>query len=192
MNIATNKIINSILFFANKSENKTINRLKLMKLLWLSDRVHLNKYGRLILKDNYKALPHGPVPSATMDFSKNSIANNFHVDKYNLKSEKQFDPKYFSKSDIDVMDSIWDKFGSFDQFELRDISHKFPEWLRFEKELNDRFAPNSYSMVMEDFFITPELEDKYKEVFSIEGIEESLSYFRSHNAIQSNLNAQCL
>lgn len=38
-----------------------------MKLLWLSDRVHLNKYGRLILKDNYKALPHGPVPSATMD-----------------------------------------------------------------------------------------------------------------------------
>lgn len=192
MNIATNKIINSILFFANKSENKTINRLKLMKLLWLSDRVHLNKYGRLILKDNYKALPHGPVPSATMDFSKHDIVDSYSVNDYDIKSEREFDSKYFSKSDIDVMNSIWEKFGSFDRFELRDISHKFPEWLRFEKELNDKSAPSSYTMVMEDFFITPQLEDQYKDVFPIEGIQESLSYFRSHSAIQSNLNAPCL
>lgn len=186
MDIKTNKIINSIQFFSNKSKDNTVNRLKLMKLLWLPDRVHLNKYGLSILKDNYKALPHSPVPSNTMDFSKNSISENFHVKGYNITSEKEFDPKYFSTSDLEVMNFIWNKFGFLNQFELRDISHKFPEWLRFEKELNDEYSPKSYDMIMEDFFIHPNIED-YKDVFSIEGVEDSLSHFRSHNAIQSNL-----
>lgn len=190
MNIVTNKIINSILFFANKSKNKSINRLTLMKLLWLSDRVHLNKYGRLILKDNYKALPHGPVPSATMDFSKNSDSTNFSVDQYNIEAEKEFDERYFSKSDLEVMNLIWEKFGHFDRFYLSDLSHKFPEWKRFEKDLEDKYAPNSYSMVMEDFFIIPEgIPDEYKNILYSEDCEESLTYFRSYNEIQSNLDA---
>ena len=190
MNIATNKIINSILFFANKSENKSINRLKLMKLLWLSDRLHLNKFGRLILKDSYKALPHGPVPSATMDFSKNSIPSNISVDLYNIKAERECDERYFSKSDLEVMNSIWGKFGNFDRFDLSEISHQFPEWKRFEKDLADRYSPNSYSMVMEDFFIIPEnLIEEYGSILHSEGSAESLSYFRSYNEIQSNLDA---
>ena len=57
MNIQEEKIKNVILFFAHKSEGKSIEKLKLIKLIWLSDRLHLNKYGRLILNDKYKAEP---------------------------------------------------------------------------------------------------------------------------------------
>ncbi|MGN7812083.1 Panacea domain-containing protein [Flavobacterium sp. 22076] len=161
-----------------------------MKLLWLSDRVHLNKYGRLILKDSYRALPHGPVPSATMDFTKSSNPDNFNVVGHDIKAEKEFDERYFSKSDIEVMNSIWEKFGNLNQFALRDLSHKFPEWQRFEKDLNIDYLPNSYSMVMEDFFVIPQdLIDEYKTIFYIENAVESLSHFRSYNEIQSNLDA---
>ncbi|MFV8326042.1 Panacea domain-containing protein [Flavobacterium sp. ZS1P14] len=162
-----------------------------MKLLWLADRVHLNKHGRLILKDNYNALPNGPVPSTTMDYSKNTISDSYSVKGYNITSTKEFDAQYFSDSDLEVMNFIWEKFGQYNQYQLRDLSHKFPEWLRYEKELNDNSLPNSYNIVMDDFFINPNIE-RFDDVFSIEKSEISKSHYRSYNAIQSNLNEQCL
>ncbi|NDI99330.1 SocA family protein [Flavobacterium sp. LaA7.5] len=189
MDVRTSKILNSILFFANKS-NGTIERLKLMKLLWLSDRIHLNKYGRLILKDNYNAMPHGPVPSTAMNYSNHSVADNYKVSGYRIKAEKEFNEDYFSKSDLEVMNLVWEKFGGMTPFRLRDLSHYFPEWIRFKSELENDFLPNSYPMVLEDFFVHPNLE-QFKDIFSIEDSQDSLTYFHSHNAIQSNLNEQC-
>ena len=43
------KILNIILYFANKHKDN-IEISKLLKLIWLSDRIHLNKYTRLILR----------------------------------------------------------------------------------------------------------------------------------------------
>lgn len=189
MEVKTAKIINSILFFANKS-NGSIERLKLMKLLWLSDRIHLNKYGRLILKDSYNAMPHGPVPSTAMNYSNHSFPENYKVNGYRIVAEKVFNEDYFSKSDIEVMNLIWDKFGNMSAFTLRDLSHHFPEWVRFQQDLENEYSPNSYPMVLEDFFVNPNLED-YKDIFSIGDSQDSLTYFHSYNAIQSNLDEQC-
>lgn len=203
MNIQTNKNINAILFFANKAGNK-INRLKLMKLLWFSDRIHLNRHGRLILKDSYNALPHGPVPSVTMDYSKANIADKITVSgKYDIIALTEFDEKFFSKSDLDIMNFIWETLGGLTQFKLRDISHKFPEWVRYEKELTDEFSPKSYPMVMDDFFLIPNDSfseffsnkdnlEKFTSLLSVSNSEDSKSHYRAHNAIQSNLNEPSL
>ena len=191
MDIKTNKIINSIMFFANKSKNNSINRLKLMKLLWLSDRLHLNKYGRLILKDNYCALPHGPVPSLALNYSNSSLPEKFSVKGFYIVSTANFVEDYFSKSDLEIMNFVWDSFGGYSQYNLRDLSHEFPEWLRYKEDLENIFSPNSYDMVMDDFFVAPE-NDKLKEIFELYNFENSKSYFHSYNAIQSNLNKQCL
>ena len=190
MDIKTNKIVNSIMFFANKSKNNSINRLKLMKLLWLSDRLHLNKYGRLILKDNYCALPHGPVPSLALNYSKSSLPEKYTVRGFYIVSSSDFVEDYFSKSDIEIMEFVWKKFGALNEFNLRDLSHEFPEWLRFKEDLENTFTPNSYDMVMDDFFVLPE-NNNLKQIFEIDNIENSKSYFHSYNAIQSNLNKQC-
>jgi uncharacterized phage-associated protein len=190
MDIKTLKIINSILFFVNKSKNNSITRLKLMKLLWLSDRLHLNKYGRLILKDNYCALPHGPVPSLALDYSKSSLPEKYFVKGFCIVSNATFEKDYFSKSDIEVMEFVWNKFGNLSEFDLRDLSHQFPEWLRFKADLENTYTPNSYDMVMDDFFVFPK-KNTLRQIFEIDNIESSKSYFHSYNAIQSNLNKQC-
>lgn len=185
MNIAEKKILNSIIFFASKSPNSKINRLKLMKLLWLADRIHLNKYGRLILRDNYNALPHGPVPSKTMDVSKKSIDNSFDVHGYYIISRGNFDSRYFSKSDIDVMEQVWGKYGIMNQYDLRDLSHKFPEWLRYEKELNDRFLPNSYPIFIDDFFSAPVQDVDYQ--YDDDESNDSKINYHSYNSILSSI-----
>jgi len=191
MDIKTKKIVNSILFFANKDQNRTINRLKLIKLLWLSDRLHLNTHGRVILKDSYVAMPHGPVPSYTVNFSRQNLPEYFsNPNQYDIKADAVADERFFSKSDLEVMTTIWEKFGDFSNFQLRDLSHKFPEWIRYEKELNDENLPKSYPMVMEDFFEAPKTDDNM-DIFNVEGIAETLSQYRVHESIQSNLNGIC-
>ena len=155
MKLIEKKRINAILFFANKSPENKINRLKLMKLLWLADRIHLNRYGRMILRDNYYALPHGPVPSKVMDLSKASIADKIYVVGYTIEAEDIFDSKYFSETDIQIMNEVWDNYGSMKESRLRDLSHVFPEWKRYEAELENEELPNGYVMIIGDFFKPP-------------------------------------
>ena len=185
MSVIEKKILNSIIFFASKSQSGTINRLKLMKLLWLADRIHLNKFGRLILRDNYNALPHGPVPSKTMDVSKQTVENAFDVKDYHIVVKGDFDSKYFSKSDIDVMEQVWEKYGKMNQYELRDFSHKFPEWMRYEKELNSKYLPNSYPIIIDDFFSSPSNDVDYQ--YNSEESDKSKLNFHSYTSILSNL-----
>lgn len=185
MSIIEKKILNSIIFFASKSHDNSINRLKLMKLLWLADRIHLNRFGRLILKDNYNALPNGPVPSKTMDVSKQTVDSAFNVKDYHIVAKADFDSKYFSKSDIDVMELVWEKYGNMNQYELRDFSHNFPEWLRYEKELNSKNLPNSYPIIIDDFFSSPINNVDY--LYNVEESENAKIKFHTYISIYTKL-----
>lgn len=185
MDINFKKIENAILFFANKNGN-TIERMRLMKLLWLSDRLHLNKYGRLILKDRYKALPNGPIASTALNISNHGIPNSIQVDKFNVISKKDFDADFFSKSDIKIMEYVWTKFNTMQSFDFSDYSHKYPEWLRYEKELNSEFTPNAYDIVIQDFFEFPELSE-FADLLDEETISLSKEDFNVKNSIQGSL-----
>ena len=56
------KYKNVILFFANKIQNGTLGKLKLMKLLYFLDFDFFEKYGRSVTGDEYLRFEHGPVP----------------------------------------------------------------------------------------------------------------------------------
>ncbi|HEY9082880.1 MAG TPA: Panacea domain-containing protein [Vicingaceae bacterium] len=158
-----------------------------MKLLWIADRLHLNKYGRLILKDSYCAMPHGPVPSETLDLVQSTQEGFFSVKSFDITADSNFNEKYFSHSDLEIMNLTWDEFGDKDQFLLRDFSHKFPEWKRFEKDLKNNKKPNSYPILMDDFFLKPS-EDL--ENFNYHNNEESVLSklrYQEYNSIQAKL-----
>ncbi len=187
MRIREQKQINAILYFAQRSKNKSIERLKLMKLLWLADRLHLIRYGRTVLHDSYNALPHGPIPSKTMDLSEHSVEGIYNVEGYEIIALGTFNEKYFSKSDLEVFNEIWITFGDKNRNWLRKYSHYFPEWQRFEDSLNDETMPNSYAMRMDDFFKKPQegIEFPFDERTS----RESQENYNRHNSIQEILNS---
>ncbi|MBN8694085.1 MAG: SocA family protein [Bacteroidetes bacterium] len=154
------KSLQALSYLANKTDDKSINRMKAIKLLWIADKYHLLKYGRTILKDNYHALPHGPVCSDTKDIS--HCTEEYvceYIEKsgqHAIKALKDFDASLFSKTDLEVLDLVWKEFGKFDQFKLEKITHEYPEWKKFEDRLNDANRPNSYKMNLNDFFNLPE------------------------------------
>ncbi|MBS3771476.1 MAG: SocA family protein [Bacteroidales bacterium] len=184
MSIKEKKLLQAILFFANKTSDSTINRLKLMKLLYLADRYHINKYGRLILSEDYHALPNGPTPSKTYDYTKRDMEGFFEVDRYNIIAKSNFDSKYFSQTDLEIMDKVWNEFRIYSPYQLRDLSHLFPEWKEFEKDINDPNAPDSYPINLENFFEEPNTTD-YN--YNLEESNNARSLYHYNKAIKDIL-----
>lgn len=169
MSIIDKKILNSILFFTNK-DNK-IDNTKILLLLWLCDRIHLNKYGRTILKDTYSITWWGPQLNNVKKLLNNVVFENF-------------DSIYFSKTDLEVMEFVWTTYNSYEVQDLIIFSHKFPEWIRFEKQL---LNSNNIKMTITDMFLKPNNSINYN--FNKHETKLSKEIYLEHEKIQSILTA---
>ena len=185
MNLAELKNINVVLYLLNKTTDMTLNRLQIVKLIWLSDRWHLNQYGRTITKSSYSALPKGPVASEILNILNREDLDQVKPIGHNNAALTDVDIKFLSTSDREILDNVWDNLGDIDRFDLVEFSHKFPEWRRFEKYLNDISMPNSYPIVMEDFFE----KNEYMTMVNDDVRESSKQEFLLHRSISSFLNS---
>jgi len=160
------KATQALNFFALK-ENGSISKIKALKLVWLAERYHLRQYGRPILNDAYFALPFGPVASNTKNLAE---ASEFLPDseqgyrdacldvsvKNTIRSLKPFEKEPFSTTDIEAMEKAYEAFGAMKPMELSDVSHRYPEWKRYESDLKN--GPYSrFAMSYADFFLDPEM-----------------------------------
>jgi len=128
------KIIAALLYLAHKRPN--LDHYQAVKLLYLADKEHLNRYGRPITFDTYSALPYGPVGSIALNFLKRNAATmrRFRITGLPFETEKldkiiyirspraPVDYNLFSRSDLRVLDEIIAEHGdkTFDQLYKRD------------------------------------------------------------------------
>ena len=142
------KATQALNFLALKSHGR-INKLKAIKLVYLADRYHLRKYGRPITNDEYFAMSYGAVNSGVKDICEMSSflgprESNYAsqylrvADQYHMESIKDYENNVFSESDIEALSFAWDKFGHYNEFQLAEITHKYPEWKRHEETLKDK------------------------------------------------------
>ena len=145
-----NKLINIIIFYHNHTNPEKLNKTKILKLLFLSDFKHIEKFGRPIKFDIYFHLPKGPVPTLSKNLLDNLKSdsdidwdNEFDVfkkaltirkiknllDKYNPnvivpKKNRQFDDMFFSESEIEILNMICKKYYNSTATELINITHR--------------------------------------------------------------------
>lgn len=149
-----------------KKEGGQIDKLKLIKLVYLADRYHLRRYGRPMVNDAYFAMPLGPVGSSVKD-----IAEFSHfLDKSELDyaatylgrggqpntvvSVADVDQRIFSKSEREALDFAYKEFGGQTASALVNVTHRYPEWGKFKSALDSKETtrePMSYT----DFFNNP-------------------------------------
>ena len=106
----------------------------------------------------------GPVASATKDIIDSKSGFSLTDDQINYGqtyikktgidyiSLKEAEKKVFSKTDLAIAEIIYEQFGQIERFELREFSHKFPEWAKFEEDINKSHGRSSFDMDIEDFF----------------------------------------
>ena len=106
-----------------------LDRIKLIKLVFLADRLHLARYGRPIVGGQYFALVHGPVPSEFYSAIKTGQLDGVAEAVYpQIKAINEADEDYLSESDVEVLRETDDQYGSWDTFRLRDLTHEFVAW----------------------------------------------------------------
>lgn len=139
----------------SNNDDKIANRMAILKLFFFAQRYHLRAYGRLIAKDRFVAMSHGPVSSIALDLMKENYANiltadkdfskNFirSYDKWSVQAINDAeDYEELSETDIEALDFALDNFGNLDQWELVSFTHDYPEWKKHEAELKERKSVN--------------------------------------------------
>jgi len=166
------KATQAINYFTRKESSHNGNKLKIIKLIWLADRFHLRKYGRPVIGDEYVAMELGPVGSGVKDIIEQSnfaakeeisYAKKYikPVNKNVVQSLEKVDYDVFSKTDIESLEFAYDNFGSLDAISLSKITHKYPEWKKFEAILKSGQSTRE-SMDYSDFFEDPKNLDNDK------------------------------
>lgn len=129
-----------IAYLALKTEARAINMLKAIKLVYISDREALKRFAMPMLDEPRASLPHGPVNSWTYNNAKGEVEDaNWSAildDRANhmigVKADIGVDDlDELSDAEVEVLDSVWEKFGGMTQWQLRDWTHKsdnIPEW----------------------------------------------------------------
>lgn len=132
--------------------------LKLMKLLYLADRLAMDWYERPISGDRMVAMPRGPVLSQTLDLMNGNrpcaqdgwpawIADreSYEVGLQPAKAQTTADDlTALSDAEVEVLNHVWSDFGHMGKYDLVDYTHdRCAEW----KDPNGSSRPISYEEV---------------------------------------------
>lgn len=120
------KAIESVVYLANRVHDPT--RIKIFKLMYFADKLHMSRYGRFIVGDLYVAMKNGPVPSRTYDLVK-EIERGQESDaivvpnSWAIKAKRDARMIEFSETDIECFEEIIGQYGRDSAKQLSKISH---------------------------------------------------------------------
>lgn len=109
-----------------------------IKMLYLADRESLRKWEEPITGDSTASMPYGPVLSTIYDLTKGGcpdLRENWEpyisdadeeTHRIFLKEDPGIDE--LSKSEVEILDSIYKQFKTFTWRQMRDYSHDLPEY----------------------------------------------------------------
>lgn len=146
LNVQYQKVTQSLNYLLRHVENNKLDKLLLIKLLWVADRYHIRKFGRFVSEDSYVAMPKGPVaslalhiindeddylPEDSIEYGRKYIKlkNGFKV-----TSLEETDEDFLSKSDKEALDFAC-RFNEVEAYAMVNFSHQFPEWHKHESTL---------------------------------------------------------
>jgi len=154
--------IHAIDYLANLYDNKKINKLSVLKLLFFAERYHLRKYARTITEDTFFAMKLGPVASGAKDILDNvgtkegqvsnaileRISTNIYKSKQTLVDN---DYEELSETDKEALNFAFNTFSHLAPMELVEETHKYPEWSKFSSQFSDTSSKRE-NIDINDFF----------------------------------------
>jgi uncharacterized phage-associated protein len=112
------------LFLSDEEAGDTISNLKLQKLLYYAQGLHLAKYGRPLFAEKIKAWKHGPV-----------IPQVYHhfKEQGNASLPKPDECPRLSASVRELLEAVYRSYGQYSAWKLRSFTHEEPPWKNTEQ-----------------------------------------------------------
>ncbi|MET4841917.1 Panacea domain-containing protein [Bradyrhizobium japonicum] len=137
-------------FFANKAGGE-IEKLKLIKLIYLTERESMTVRARPMIYDEMYSLKHGPICSNALNGINGEVDRpvwskwvRIHGSKdvRLLREPSRAKLEHLSDSDLKLMERVWTRFGHMTSAQIRKWTHdNCPEYTAVE----DGRVPISYS-----------------------------------------------
>ena len=146
-----NKATQAILWLLHR-HGGSMDKLKLVKLLFYADREHLARYGRPIVGGQYWAMDLGPVSGELkthVDSATAEAALPFEGrGDYEFIAKEPPNEDELSESDMEILDEIYSQYSHIDSIKLSTMTHELNVYKKNKPERGSR-KPVSY----EDFFL---------------------------------------
>jgi hypothetical protein len=130
------KIIESLLWIVGKRPG--IDVYHVMKIMFAADCYHLSRFGRPVTGDYYVAVRHGVMPSIAKDIIDKDpwVMRDYAIDDLpisrednNLSATRAFDPRKFSKSDLEALEYGFMEYADIPSFSaVREKNHQHLAW----------------------------------------------------------------
>jgi uncharacterized phage-associated protein len=121
-------------YFLLKGDNEEesgICNLKLQKLLYYAQGFHLALFEQPLFDSPIEAWRHGPVCPEVYHKYKNFGGSL-------ISAPKDFQPSsLFSQSLLEFLDEVYEVFGQFSAWKLRNLTHDEPPWVNNEINANE-------------------------------------------------------
>lgn len=147
MNIPLPKLKAIILYFCSNTERRFLGKTKLMKLFYFLDFIHLKRFGSPVTGDKYVHLEYGPIPAVIKNLVDNaagdpdsalladtiSVERSDGTDIHKIVATRSFsenDKKYFSETELRVLEEVCARFGDKNTEFIKNAAHKEAPWLK--------------------------------------------------------------
>lgn len=143
----TKRTLEAFAYIAEKNRNKD-NIYNVLKVFYLADKMHMERFGRFIFDESYAAMNKGPVPSRAYTLIQQlretgslvcEIDSPVCVQGIKVVVKRSFDDELFSESDLECIDEVIELSHTKD---LGDLSHD-EAWAKARK-LNKHYMPDDY------------------------------------------------
>lgn len=128
------KALESLVYVASRVPGHDM--YKTLKVLYVADKLHLAKYGRLIYGEHHYALPYGPVPQHAYDavkslqalwvqslIPKDQLAGALKRDHTTLHPLREADLDELSKSDVDCLNEALRECEKLSMDQIKELTH---------------------------------------------------------------------
>jgi uncharacterized phage-associated protein len=116
-------------------DGQRMERIRLLKLLYIADRELLAESGRILTGDKALALKHGPVLGQVYDLIRGEAYKagewNRYIHTDNHAIELRGDPGRgdLSRREVAKLKEVSDRHRDKDEWEIVEETHAFPEWI---------------------------------------------------------------
>lgn len=123
------KSVQTIAYFVRKAGGSA-EKLKLIKLIYLADRLSFTRRGKPINFDSYFSLPHGPVASTALNGMDHNLrepaweALALAENRKDITIVGEVADDYLSRADRSILDDTWNQFGGMTSSQIRNWTHK--------------------------------------------------------------------
>ncbi len=120
-----------------KLHEKPMHYLGLLKLLYMADRIALERIEQPITGDHYVSMKYGPVLSDVYDLIKGKTVDGaFPIWSQSISPRSDHKVSLISdpgrdelcEEEEEIITEVFNSCGDYDRFDLAMLTHDFPEW----------------------------------------------------------------